>query len=465
MPETVLIVDDDPVELRTTDAMVSNFGYNTVTAHGGDAALELLDDNSKQIDCVVLDLVMPDLDGLGVLARMRKAGCDIPVIVQTAPGGLDNIASAIRAGAADFVTKPICVERLKVSLRNVLSARVLASELRRMKPNGALKFNDLLARSQAMQAVIQKGLKAAVANTPLLLEGEAGTGKKSIARAIHGSSVRQDKPFIAIDCGSAPNLVETVIEANGGTLFLDEVAKLTLSAQLELLHVLNGDLSRVTGVRIPKIDVRIISATARNLLAEVKAGRFREDLFYRLHVTSILLPPLRRRAEDIPLLVRHFLARITAEQGRPSCSISTDALVLLTRHRWPENLRELEHTIRHAMMLADGNEICVDAFAHIAAQIEHQTTRDGFSDETFVDVSPAIVSSWPEAEDAPHLPTPAATSAMLQLTDADGEVRPLEEIENEVIRFALAHYGGQMSEAARRLKIGRSTLYRKLETN
>jgi DNA-binding NtrC family response regulator len=484
MSEIVLIVDDDPVQRRLLEAMVQRFGYLAPAAEGGDAAVRLLTGpEGAGIDGVVLDLVMPDLDGLGVLARMREAGCDIPVIVQTAHGGIDNVVSAMRAGAADFVVKPASAERLQVSLRNALAARALAGELQRIKRrhDGTLSIADIVTRSPAMQPVLRAAEKATASAIPVLIEGESGTGKELLARAIHGSGARQAKPFVAVNCGAIPeNLVESIlfghekgaftgatekhtgkfVEADGGTLFLDEVGELPLPAQVKLLRALQqGEVEPVGGRKALKVDVRIVSATHRDLIADVKGGRFREDLFYRLHVFPIHVPPLRRRPEDIPELARYFLARIAAEEGKRVRALSGEALALLCAFRWPGNVRQLENAIFRAVVLADGEEIGVDEFPQVAAQL------DGVGSAPMIEPSPAMAASWPEAEvEAPGAPPLTRPAASVRLIDMRGDVRPLEEIESETIRFAIAHYRGQMSEVARRLKIGRSTLYRKLET-
>ncbi len=477
MSETVLIVDDDPVQRRLLEAMVARFGYRTLLAEGGDAAAALLTGPDAKVDCVVLDLVMPDLDGLGVLARMRDAGLDTPVIVQTAHGGIDNVVSAMRAGAADFVVKPASTERLQVSLRNAISTRRLAGEVRRLKRkhDGTLTLSDVITRSPAMMPVLRSAEKAAASTIPVLIEGESGTGKELIARAIHGAGVRRAKPFVAVNCGALPeNLVESIlfghekgsftgatekhtgkfVEADGGTLFLDEVGELPLPAQVKLLRALQeGEVEPVGGRKNVKVDVRIISATHRDLIADVKAGLFREDLFYRLHVYPISVPPLRQRSEDIPELARHFLARIAAEEGKRVHSLSAQAASLLSSFRWPGNVRQLENAVFRAVVLSEGEEIGVNEFPQVAAQVCEPGPQQ------LIEPSPAIVSSWPDVK-APAFTNPAHA---LRLTDAQGDVRPLDELEREVIRFAIAHYREQMSEVARRLGIGRSTLYRKLE--
>src|ERR1700722_8414336 len=345
MAERVLVVDDAPVARRLVETILGRSGYEAVTAEGGALALAILTGGKTRIDCVVLDLVMPDLDGLGVLASMREAGVNVPVIVQTAHGGIDNVVSAMRAGAVDFVVKPVGAERLQVSLRNALATRAL--------------------------------------------EGESGVGKELIARAIHGSGERRAKPFVAVNCGAIPeNLVESVlfghekgaftgaaerhagkfVEASGGTLFLDEIGELPLGAQVKLLRALQeGEIDPVGAKKPVRVDVRIISATNRDLIAEVRAGRFREDLYYRLCVFPISVPPLRERAEDIPHLVRHFLLRFSAEEGKRVRGVSAQALAMLMGFSWPGNVRQLENAIFRAVVLVEADEIGIDEFPQIAA--------------------------------------------------------------------------------------------------
>jgi DNA-binding NtrC family response regulator len=254
------------------------------------------------------------------------------------------------------------------------------------------------------------------------------------------------------------------IEADGGTLFLDEVGELPLQAQVKLLRALQeGEVEPVGGRKAVKVDVRIVSATNRDLIADVKAGRFREDLFYRLHVFPVSVPPLRKRNEDIPALARHFLTRIAAEEGKRVRSLSAEAMALLAAFKWPGNVRQLENAIFRAVVLADGEEAGVNEFPQVAAQINDA----GDTVQPLIEPAPAMAAALPDISDetggasAPALTLPANA---LPLTDAQGEMRTLEDIESEVIRFAINHYHGQMSEVARRLKIGRSTLYRKLES-
>jgi DNA-binding NtrC family response regulator len=334
-----------------------------------------------------------------------------------------------------------------------------------------------------MQPVLKAVEKTAASAIPVLIEGESGVGKELIARAIHGSGARRAKPFVAVNCGALPeNLVESILfghekgaftgatekhlgkflEADGGTLFLDEVGELPGPAQVKLLRALQeGEVEPVGGRKSVKVDVRIISATNRDLIADVKAGRFREDLFYRLHVYPISVPPLRTRRDDIPDLARHFLTRMAAEEGKRVRTINAEALALLAAYHWPGNVRQLENAIFRAVVLADGEEIGINEFPQIASQV----SSGAVDAQPLIEPSPAMAASWPEADSAAGQKAPAFMTAThsLSLTDPRGDVRPLDDIERDTIRFAISHYRGQMSEVARRLKIGRSTLYRKLE--
>jgi len=485
MAATILIADDDPVQRRLVENMVQKCGYDAIVADGGDAAIAVLTGpDAVTVDAIVLDLVMPGLDGMGVLDRIREAGLNIPVIVQTAHGGIDNVVSAMRAGAHDFVVKPVGMERLQVSLRNALNASALKGELQRIRHSreGRLTFADVITRSETMTGVLRTAQKAAASSIPVLIEGESGVGKELFARAIHGSSERKSKPFVAVNCGAIPdNLVESIlfghekgaftgaterhmgkfVEASGGTLFLDEVSELPLNAQVKLLRALQEGAVEAVGGRKPvKVDVRIVSATNRKLLDRVKAGHFREDLFYRLHVLPLTIPPLRARREDIPHLLRHFLARFGAEENRSITGISGEAMAHLSQLEWPGNIRQLENAVYRAVVMSDGDQLGVADFPIIA------TSPSAAADPHSVPltVSPALHPAAPaliSGSDIPIAPLPSnGTLAMLTGT---GEVRPLEEMEHEIIRFAISHYRGQMSEVARRLKIGRSTLYRKLD--
>jgi DNA-binding NtrC family response regulator len=485
MAATILIVDDDAVQRRLVENMVQKCGYESVVVDSGDAAVALLTgSDAPLIDAMVLDLVMPGLDGMGVLAKIREVGLSIPVVVQTAHGGIDNVVSAMRAGAQDFVVKPVGMERLQVSLRNALDTSALKGELQRIRHSreGRLTFADIITRSETMTGVMRTAQKAAASSIPVLIEGESGVGKELFARAIHGSSERKSKPFVAVNCGAIPeNLVESIlfghekgaftgaterhtgkfVEASDGTLFLDEVSELPLAAQVKLLRALQeGAVEAVGGRRPVKVDVRIVSATNRRLLDRVKTGHFREDLFYRLHVLPLTIPPLRMRREDIPHLVRHFLARFCAEENRHISAVTGEAMTHLSQLEWPGNIRQLENTVYRAVVISENDQLGLSDFPQ-SAGVASPSISEGHNEPLIMEPAHSATTAMISGNEIPIAPLPA-TGTLSILTNA-GEVRPLEELESEIIRFAISHYRGQMSEVARRLKIGRSTLYRKLD--
>ena len=459
---------------------------SVTVVEGGDAAAKLLTGAApERFDAVILDLVMPDLDGLGVLARLREAGLTIPVIVQTAHGGIDNVVSAMRAGAADFVVKPVGAERLQVSLRNALAASALEGEFTRLKrsQSGTLTFKDIITRSPSMQAVLRTAEKAAASAIPVLIEGESGVGKEMIARAIHGSGERRAKPFVAVNCGAIPdNLVESLlfghekgaftgaterhvgkfVEASGGTLFLDEIGELPPAAQVKLLRAIQEGEVEPVGARKAGQGRRAAHVGHQ---PQPHGGRDKRAGSAKTCSTACMCFRSRCRRcasapEDIPDLARHFLARFGAEEGKRIRQISPAALGLLAAYRWPGNVRQLENAVFRAVVLADRDNLGTAEFPQIAAQLSGDS-----------EPAPALAAEMPSAEEpAAERPNvvlepavaPPAPGA-LALLDSNGDVRALDDLEAEVIRFAITHYRGQMSEVARRLRIGRSTLYRKLD--
>jgi len=482
MSTTVLIVDDDPVQRRLAETMVRRLGFEARVAENGEQGLEALRAGDA-IDVVLLDLVMPGgLDGLGVMSEMRRTGLDVPVIVQTSNGSIDAVVTAMRAGATDFVVKPAGAERLQVSIKNALKVDQLEEEVRRMRrrASGALTFKDLTSRSPDMERVIRLAERSAKSNIPVLIEGESGVGKEVLARAIQGSGDRRGKAFVTVNCGAIPdNLVESTlfghekgaftgaterhvgkfVEASGGTLFLDEIGELPLDAQVKLLRALQeGEVDPVGGKRSVRVDIRLISATNRSLLDLVKQGRFREDLYYRLNVFPMTLPPLRARREDVPDLVRSFCARFAAEEGKKVRAITPEAMALLTRYGWPGNVRQLENALFRAVVLADGDELTVSEFPQIAAQVEGFDVRIPAAP-----IQPMVLGGAPEPVREIVRVEVRDPHAMSLVAEETGEMKTMDGLEAEIIRFALQFYRGRMSEVSRRLGIGRSTLYRKLK--
>lgn len=481
MAGPILIVDDDPVQRRLLEAAVTKFGYEAIAVDGGEAGLSALENPTRgDVSVVILDLMMPGMDGNEVLRAMRERGYEVPVIVQTAQGGIDTVVTAMRAGAFDFVVKPASPDRLQAAISSALKVEAAGAQNRRTrKPSGgSMTVRDLATRSEAMERVIRIARKAAASNIPILIEGESGVGKEMVARAIQGSGDRRGKPFVTVNCGAIPdNLVESIlfghekgsftgatekhtgkfVEAHSGTLFLDEIGDLPLDVQVKLLRaVQEGEVDPVGARATVKVDIRLISATHRNLLQQVKDGKFREDLFYRLNVFPIFVPPLRDRREDIPMLVSHFMGRVAAPDRGRIGAISGEALSLLRAYDWPGNVRQLENAILRATVLCDGDVLTVDDFPQIRAQVEG------------IDLGAAAADA-PRAPEA--LPVVAETRApadadrqfgILRALDDRGNVRALADVELEMIKLAIEHYNGQMSEVARRLGIGRSTLYRKL---
>ena len=488
MAQTILIVDDDPVQRRLLEAAITRSGMTVVTAPGGQPALDLLSGpRGDQVSLMLLDLVMPDMDGLQVMEKMRDMHPELPVIVLTAKGGIDSAVEAMRAGASDFLVKPASPERITVSIRNALKIGTLSNEVTRLKKKteNRLVFEDLIASSSEMKQVVRLGQRAAQSNIPILIEGESGAGKELVARAIQGSSERAGKPFITVNCGAIPeNLIESILfghekgsftgasdkhlgkfqEADGGTLFLDEIGELRLDMQVKLLRALQeGEVDPVGSKRPVKVDVRIVSATNRDLAERVREGLFREDLYYRLNVFPIFVPPLRQRREDVPALARHFIARFAAEENKPVNGLTPEATDLIERFNWPGNVRQLENTIFRAVVLCDGTVLDVCDFPQIASAlgVEVQARR---TQAPMMAPAPAYAPS-PSQTPAHHnhaAPAHVSTYALAAM-DGNGHMRKLEDLESEMIRLAISHYEGHMSEVARRLGIGRSTLYRKLK--
>ena len=464
MAKTVLVVDDDPTQRRLMQAAAEKQGFRARVVENGEKALEEASDAKNGVDVVLLDLVMPGLSGMETLERLMERRPDLPVIVLTATGGIDTVVSAMRAGAVDFFVKPASPERIGISIRNALKLSDLRGEVKRLskKTEGKMSFDDMIAGAPTMRSVVRLGQRAAASSIPILILGESGVGKEVIARCIQGASERAGKPFISVNCGAIPeNLVESIlfghekgsftgahekklgkfVEADGGTLFLDEVGELPLDMQVKLLRVLQeGEVDAVGSRRPTKIDVRIISATNRDLATQVKEGRFREDLYYRLNVFPIEIPSLKERREDLAAMVEHFVRRFNAEEGKAVPGVSPETLAMLMSYDWPGNVRQLENAVFRAVVLSDGGTLKPEDFPQISG----------------------LVGTAPSVSHAALQPANDAVDQPVLITDPTGELRTLEAIERDLIQFAIDHYSGHMSEVARRLGIGRSTLYRKV---
>ena len=469
MAKTVLVVDDDPTQRRLVQAVLDREGYAVVHAENGGEAIDRLTKGGGA-DVVLLDMVMPGMSGLECLAEIRTAGVTTPVIVLTANGGIEQVVKAMQAGAQDFFIKPASPERILVGIRNALQLTQLTKEVGRLKKHvgGRTSFDDLVGDSPPMRLVKAFGARAAKSNIPVLITGESGVGKEVIARALHGASDRAGKPFVAVNCGALPaNLIESILfghekgaftsahdkhlgkfqEATGGTLFLDEIGELPLDMQVKLLRALQeGEVDPVGSKRSVKVDVRIVSATNRDPAQQVRDGHFREDLYYRLNVFPIEAPSLRERREDIPALVEHFIARFNVEEGKRVVGASAETIALLTAFDWPGNVRQLENSVYRALVLADAPYLQPHDFPSISGVA---APTPGQADEAR--------AAAPAGVDLPPLP-----DQPIRILDDRGHLRTLEDIERDLIQHAIEVYAGHMSEIARRLGIGRSTLYRKV---
>ena len=485
MAKTVLIVDDDPTQRRLMQAVLEREGFAVAQADCGDAALDRIASGLLP-DVMILDLVMPNMSGVEVLKTLRAQGFSAPVVVLTATGGVDTVVQAMQAGANDFFIKPASPERIIVSIRNALQMGQLTQEVDRLKKRatGSVNFEDLVGSSPAMRMVKALGERAAKSTIPVLILGESGVGKEVISRAIHGASDRAGKPFVAVNCGALPeNLVESILfghekgsftgahdkhlgkfqEASGGVLFLDEVGELPLDMQVKLLRALQEkEVDPVGSKRPVKVDVRIIAATNRDLTERVKAGYFREDLFYRLNVFPIDAPALRDRREDVPALLDAFIRRFNVEEGKRVVAATGETVAMLQAHDWPGNVRQLENTVYRAIVLADAPYLQPHDFPAISgvsapvAMAYDQAVE--MAPERTPPAAPVVQTSTASAPTSLAL----AEDQPVRILDHRGHLRTLEEIERDLIQLAIEIYAGHMTEVARRLGIGRSTLYRKV---
>ncbi|MDT9598291.1 sigma-54-dependent transcriptional regulator [Sphingosinicella rhizophila] len=468
----LLLIDDEPAQRRLVTAIGARAGWWVTGAPDVDAAQKFLNDpESPKVDAILLDHWLPGPAGTEIIEQIRAMRPDLPLLILTAQTSVAVAVEAMRAGASDFLVKPLAPDRLLAALDTATDRRRASGELRPLseKISKTLAFEEIVGSAPRFRAALAIAAKAARARVSVLIEGESGSGKEVIAQAIHSSSPRGRKPMVTVNCGAIPeNLVESVLfghekgaftgafdrhigrfeDADGSTLFLDEVGELPLDTQVKLLRALeSGEIQRVGGRAIQTVDVRIIAATNRRLIEEVAAGRFREDLYYRLNVVHVDIPPLRDRSSDIPPLARHLLARIAEQPGMSHLSITDDALSVLMAYGWPGNVRQLQNALFRAAVLCEGNALTAADFPHIATESTFSNRADDYHARLLNGASAAAAMS---------------NGAGITLYDPDGNLRTLEEIESDVIRLAIGHYRGRMTEVARRLGIGRSTLYRKL---
>jgi two-component system, NtrC family, response regulator len=449
--DTILVVDDEKNYLLVMDALLSEGGYEVLTAGSAEEALKIVRKND--LDLVITDMKMPKVSGIALLEELKRLYPEIPVIIMTAFGTVEKAVEAMKKGAFDYIMKPFKNEEILLTIAKALTLRRLITENRCLRQDLQQKyrFENIVGNSRAMQVIFELIEKVAQTRATVLISGESGTGKELIARAIHHRSPRSQGPFISVNCGA---LTETLLEselfghekgafthaiamrkgrfelAEGGTLFLDEVGEMSPALQVKLLRVLQEmEFERVGGSRTIRVDVRMVAASNRELKAEVEAGNFREDLFYRLNVVHLEMPPLRQRPEDIPLLVAHFIQKYVTENTRGEVRIDPEVLKVLSRYTWPGNVRELENVIERAVILCSNNLI------------------------TMTDLPPSLESSTSEMElnidrlVPIHIPLPEA----------------LDRIEELMIRRALTQSGQVQVRAAELLGITKSLLQYKLK--
>lgn len=418
--------------------------YEVKSATNGEACLKII--RESPIDLVLLDIQMPGIDGIETLRRIREEVPRIPVVMMSAHGTIEKAVQSMKLGAYDFITKPFASDRLLVTINNALMNSSLKREVDELKMElrDRYQFENIIGQSGVMQEVFKAMEKVIDSNVTVLIQGESGTGKELIARAIHyHNKQRCNNPFVAVNCTALPeSLLESELfghekgsftgatgrrigkfeMANGGTVFLDEIGLMTPATQAKVLRVLQErEFERVGGNELVKVDTRVISATNKDLEETVKKGEFREDLYYRISVFPIKLPPLRDRKEDIPILAAHFLTKYAEQEGKEIESISPDALELLMAYHWPGNVRELENAIERAVVLAN---------------------------------SPDIL--------AKDLPTSVRSLGEKKIYEADNTLSSwIEKLEEEALRQALLECEGNISQTAKKLGIGRATIYRK----
>jgi two-component system, NtrC family, response regulator AtoC len=464
----ILIVDDEKLVRWALTQKCTEFGYQTLEAETGPEALRALQNES--VDLVLLDVHLPEMSGLEVLEKLKQAGETRSVIMMTADPQLDDVKAALRMGAYDFVSKPLNFEELSITLQNALEAGSLRDEVESLRDEVRRRagYHDVIGESRKITELMKFVYKvASSAATTILIQGESGTGKDLVAKAIHYRSSRAERPFVAINCSAIP---ETLMEAellghekgaftdakalkkglfeiaDGGTLFLDEIGELSPLLQAKLLRVLEDQMiRRVGGVRDIQVDVRVIAASNRDLEREVREGRFRQDLYYRLAIISIFLPALRERKEDIAPLVSFFLSHYNRKFRKSVQGITEETRRLLMNYDWPGNVRELKNALERAMILEDGNQLRPDDLPFSVA-----SGRSGAVVEENQMNSPPAVPATPGKRRLPPLFIPEGGTS-------------LEDVEHALVELALQQSHGNQIKAAKLLSISRDALRYKMK--
>ena len=452
---SILVVDDDDTLRRSLVLNLERVGYSVVEASNAGDALELL--NQRSFVAVLCDLKLPDLDGITFTKRAKESGIEASIILMTGYGSLDLAVEALRAGAYDYISKPFEFDELVLTLKKLEERESLREEVSELRSeiSQQYNFNNMISQSESMKQIFDMIKRLSNFSTTVLITGESGTGKELLARAVHYNSPRRAKPFIAINCGAIPAaLVESELfghkkgaftdairdkkglfeEASGGTVFLDEIGELPLHLQVKLLRVLQEQqIRRVGDEQTINVDVRIVAATLRNLEKDVEEGRFRDDLYYRLNVVSLNLPPLRERTEDIPLLVQHFIEKFSKKLSLEIKGIQPEALKLLLRYGWRGNIRELENCIERSIVLADGLEIDVASLPKNLKTITESTNRT----ETKVG-DPESLSIKTRTRD---LEVDLITKALTKTNGNRTHAAKILEISHRALLYKLKEYG------------------------
>ncbi len=473
MPTYMLLAANDTAARHYVEEAAGRLGFPCrVVARGAGLETDFSQSSGGRPALILLDLDLTDVDAFTLLRQVQEADV-APIIVLASQLSAPLAKRALKEGASDYLMKPLTAERVEISMRNALKISVLEEEVARLKrqSEGKLAWSDIIAVSPEMQRALSLAKRASDLDIPVLIEGESGSGRELIAKAIHAASIRAAERFVALDLreyaqgrtAQSEALLDALWnEAEGGTVFLQEIGELGANDQERLAQLLtrrsrNGENGKGGSVRL-------ICSSSSDIIALVKSGRFREELFYLINVFPVWIPPLRDRPDDLAHLVWHYLARFAAEEGKRIQSIDGDALTLLKAYGWPGNVRQLENTIYRAVILAEGDHLRVDDLPHIVAQVRGPAAitaplRALQGKELYR--GPAMIGSpLAIAASSPYLP-PSAPLGIPALTE-EGEIRTLTEIEADLIRLALGHYRGHITEAARRLGIGRSTLYRKM---
>ncbi len=469
----ILIIHRDAHQRRLIEERLHSLNYQTRSAASVAQAMTYFDSASHpRIALVLAEATLADHEFETLLAGMREQPLP-PHLIGLAPEAQAEAATRLlRLGATDFITLPAQPERFAVSIKNAIRVAELEAELKQSehRSQGTAYFSDIIAGAPAMRRVLELAQKAAASQLPVLIEGENGVEKELLARVIHGESRRTGKPFLCLfsvgQAASIAELEDKLKQAEGGTLFISDIGEASPALQMKLLELVSFQESLAVKNAQFLTDVRIICATSLDLIALVKSGQFREDLFYRLNILPISIPPLRNRKEDIPELLNRFVLRAAIEQGKSVDSIDHEAIALAKAYSWPGNVQQMENAAYRAVALASGPTIGVKDFPQIAALVKGfqiEIPPEPKPQPKQIYEGPAMIGKGVSYVETMVLrQTPASHNLGIPALNEDGDVRPLTEMEADMIRLALGHYRGHMTEVARKLGIGRSTLYRKM---